>query len=668
MIFSLFALLLVDPINGQINDEVDYSDLTLEELFSIDIDSVIGASRYEQKISEAPSTISVITREEIQRYNYNTLIESLNSLHGFYQSYDRNYSYLGVRGFGRPADYNSRVLLLVDGHRTNENIYDASVLGTDAILDLQLIERVEVVRGPSSSVYGSNAFFGAINIITRTPASIGGIETSAEIASHDTYRLRVTYGDEFENGLGILLSASILDSNGPGRLYYPEYDDESSNFGIAENVDDDQSKQAYAKFLYKGITLTGAYVKRDKGIPTASFGSVFNDKKNHTWDEISFLNMAYDKTLDNDLKVQVSASYNQYDYYGDFIYDWSDEGDLSYLVTNKDFAYGKWWNASAHINGNFMEDRLSVVGGIEYRKNTDQNQRNFDDDSGDIYMYLDSQKKSEISSVYTQMDFKFNDEIRLSSGVRHDDYNTFGGTTNPRLGFIYQPAEDSTVKLLYGTAFRAPNAFELYYHDDGGQKANPWLKPEKIETLEFAFEHKFNEQYYGSISVFNYSIDGLISAEVDPIDELVVFGNLDEVNSKGVEIEFRANLENGLLGRASYSWQETKDATTQEILSNSPKHLIKLNVSGPIYKDSTFAGIELQYNSSRMTLGGGESGDFWLLNSTLFSRELAEGIDFTATVYNVFDTQYSFPGGPEHSQDVIEQNGRTFSAKLTIRF
>ena len=107
-----------------------------EEILFQDLPSVFGASKYEQKTSEAPAWVTLVTAEEIEAYGYRTLADILRSVPGFYATYDRNYSYLGVRGFLRPGDYNSRVLLLVDGHRTNDNIYDSTFYGNEALVEI----------------------------------------------------------------------------------------------------------------------------------------------------------------------------------------------------------------------------------------------------------------------------------------------------------------------------------------------------------------------------------------------------------------------------------------------------------------------------------------------------------------------------------------------------
>jgi len=203
-------------------------DLSMEELMKIEVDSVYGASGYEQKVTEAPAFITIITSDEIQRYGYRTLADVLRYVPGFYVSNDRNYSYIGVRGFNRPGDYNSRLLLLVDGHRVNDNVYDEAAIGTDFPIDIDLIERVEVIRGPNSSLYVASAFLGVINIVTKRVRDAKGLTTSGSGASYGTYSPRVTYGHQFESGLAMLLSGTYYDSHGHDSLYYKEFDSPST--------------------------------------------------------------------------------------------------------------------------------------------------------------------------------------------------------------------------------------------------------------------------------------------------------------------------------------------------------------------------------------------------------------------------------------------------------
>src|SRR5437868_2338633 len=122
------------------------SDINLEELMKMEIPVVEAASKYKQKTTEAPSSVTIVTADEVKRYGHRTLADILESVPGLYVSYDRNYSFLGIRGFNR--EDNSRVLLLVDGHRVNNSLSDGALIGTEFILDVDLIDRVEVIRGP----------------------------------------------------------------------------------------------------------------------------------------------------------------------------------------------------------------------------------------------------------------------------------------------------------------------------------------------------------------------------------------------------------------------------------------------------------------------------------------------------------------------------------------
>src|ERR1700693_6010658 len=148
---------------------------------------------------------------------------------------DRLYSYVGVRGFGRLGDWNSRILLLVDGHRINNNVDGHGMLGSEFLVDVDLIERVEIIRGPSSSLYGADAFFAVINVITRKPPQLKGVELSFAPASFGTYQGRASYGGQYK-GVDMLVSGTFYDSQGQ-TLFLPEFDSPAANFGITRNTD-----------------------------------------------------------------------------------------------------------------------------------------------------------------------------------------------------------------------------------------------------------------------------------------------------------------------------------------------------------------------------------------------------------------------------------------------
>ncbi|MGA8541516.1 MAG: TonB-dependent receptor plug domain-containing protein, partial [Terriglobales bacterium] len=159
MVLSL--LFVLAAIAGAQEKPKDIGEVSLEDLGNI---KVYSASKHLQNASDAPASVTVVTSDEIQKFGYRNLADILRSVSGFYVTYDRDYTFVGVRGFGRLGDWNSRILVLIDGHRVNNTVLGQAMLGNEFLVDVDMIERVEIVRGPSSSLYGANAFFAVINV------------------------------------------------------------------------------------------------------------------------------------------------------------------------------------------------------------------------------------------------------------------------------------------------------------------------------------------------------------------------------------------------------------------------------------------------------------------------------------------------------------------------
>jgi outer membrane receptor for ferrienterochelin and colicins len=205
----LFGMFRVSSAAAQQPAQDDLGKQSMEDLVKMNVDSVYGATKFLQKAEDAASSISVVTAEEIQKHGYRTLAEVLKSVSGFYVISDRNYSYVGVRGLSVPGDYNARILFLVDGHRVNENIFDGAYVSTEFPVDIDLVERIEIIRGPDSSAYGTGAFAAVINVITKRGRDLKALEFSAEAGSLNAYKGRMSFGDRFDNGLETLLSENL---------------------------------------------------------------------------------------------------------------------------------------------------------------------------------------------------------------------------------------------------------------------------------------------------------------------------------------------------------------------------------------------------------------------------------------------------------------------------
>lgn len=647
-----------------------------EDLLFGDIPSVYSASKYEQKVTEAPSSVSVITSDEIKRYGYRSLAEILQSVRGFLVTYDRNYNYVNVRGFGIPGDYNSRILVLVDGHRQNDALYDSAFIGTSAPVDIDLIDRIEIVRGPSSSIYGTSAFFAVINIITKRGRDFQGVEVSGDYGSFDAYKVRGSFGDRFENGVELLLSASYYQSDGDDDLFYKEFDDPSTNNGVAEDLDSDYFYDIYGMITFQDFTLQASYHDRTKDVPTAPWDTAFNED---LWvqDKIYWLDLKYDHVLENDLNILARVSYNYYWYEGKYPYDW---GPPDGIVPNRDRAEAEWLYGEIQARKIIMEKHNVILGG-EYQNNYKLNQKNYDQGFKSD-PYLDSKEDSYNVGIFVQDEYSMTDTLILNAGLRYDYYDSFGGTVNPRAALIYNPFEKTTFKAVYGQAFRAPSGYELYYDDGASTQIAPDdLDPETIQTFELIYEQYIGDNIRGTIVGSYYIINDLIALETDSANSVcyneatdtydapcLIFNNVDKVTGHGFEIELEGKWESGLTNRLSYSYQNTRNDETDRRLVNSPQHLVKFNLTIPLVRDKIFLGFEEQYTGKLKTIANNETADYFITNVTLFSKNLVEDLEFSASVYNLFDETYSFPGSEEHAQDRIEQDGMTYRVKLTYLF
>jgi outer membrane receptor for ferrienterochelin and colicins len=635
----------------------DPTQLSIEDLMKAEI---YTASKHWQTVAEAPSSISIVTADQIQKYGYRTLADILRSIRGIYVSYDRNYSYLGIRGFARPGDYNSRVLLLVDGHRMNDNVYDGAYIGTELPIDVDLIDRVEVIRGPGSSLYGGSAFFGVINVVTKRGRDLKGPVASFEAASFGTYKGRVSYGEAFRNGLEMLLSASFYHSAGQHRLFYGEFADPSTNNGFAIDADYDQYHNLFGDLSFRDFRIQGVYGSREKGIPTGSYGTVFNDSRTQTTDVSGFIELQYAHTFQNKWDATGRLSYSRYHYDGTYVYDYAGEGKPPF-VENKDATRSAWWGTEVNASKRLLEKHRLTLG-LEYRDNLQQDQRNYD--AVPFYQYTDDRHQSKVWGLYAQDEFRLRKDIIVTAGLRHDRYNAFGSATNPRFSVVYTPQEKTSLKLVYGQAFRPPNSYELYYNSSD---TAPHLNPETIKTTEAVLEQYIGRHVRLSASGYLNRIQGLINQQVDSNGQ-INYANLETVQGQGLGLEVEGKSSSGFEGRVAYTLQSSRSEQTGDVLSNSPKHLAKMNFTAPLARRRLFAGFEGLYTGRRRTPAGADLEGSFLTNLTLLSQRVVRGIDVSVGAYNLFNTRNADPGKKEHLQQFIEQDGRSWRLKLTYRF
>jgi outer membrane receptor for ferrienterochelin and colicins len=626
------------------------SEQSLEELMTIRVDTVSGAAKREQLVTEAPSSVTVVTAQEIATYGWRTLADVLRATRSFYVTYDRNYAYLGVRGFGRPTDYNNRLLVLLNGHRLNDNVYDATGVGTDFPVDLGLVERIEIIRGPGSALYGTSAFFAVIDVITKHGGGLTGVEGSVESASFDTWRARGSFGASDGTGRDLLLSVSHLTSAGIGSLHFPEYDDPATGPGVSTGADGDRASSLFASVRLGRLSFEGAISERDKHLPTGAWGTDLSDPRSQTLDQRAWLGATWRGEWDR-TDITARAFYDHMRYEGTY---WSEE-------PYSEYSGGDWVVGEVTATRTFAS-RHRLTAGTEYREHLRQLQSI---DAGDG-MFEDSHRSRQLG-LYLQDELRITDKITAVLGARADYWSLDGWSAHPRGGLIIRPDADTSLKLLYGSAYRAANAYERFY-TQGTALANPLLQPERLRTGEFVAERYVGGRLRLTAAAYVTHISRLISQYGD-IDEMTWYDNGAAVDAVGTELEAERRWTNGILARGSFTAQSAHEGESDRRLSNSPARLGTFRIEAPIVTRLATFGVDWQYVSERLTDKGATADAYALTNLTWrYTPRRLHGGSIAASVYNVFDTQYAHPVGAEFRQDMIPQDGRTFAIRATLGF
>jgi outer membrane receptor for ferrienterochelin and colicins len=655
-LIALLALFFAfDRCVAQAQPDQDVMTLNIEDLARV---KVYSASRHEEEVRDAPASVSVITAEEIQRYGWRTLGEALGSLRGYYTSYDRNYTYLGVRGFLRPGDYNSRILLLIDGHRLNDNVFGSAEMGTEFPLDLDLIDHIEVVRGPGSSLFGTNAVFGVINIITRRPAARSAVETAGDISSFLSRTGRITAQATRGNWSG-LLSGTLYESAGQSRLFFPEFASPANNGGFADNLDGDRCAQIFSDLQYGNLRVESLYSSRRKIIPTATYATNFDDPGTRTTDSDMYVDADYTRSLSAQTNLDVRAFYDHYSYYGTYAYGGTNPADRSLEF---DSAVADWSGVDATLDHQMGPHHFTV--GADYEYSFRVNQKTYYIGQPPV---LDDHRTPWQGAIYGEAEFKLGHNFTLHGGGRFDYFNAYGGALSPRAALVYSPNARTALKYIYGRAFRAPNAYESYYQDGMTQERplHP-LQKENIQSHELVFERDLKPWIGLTVDGYYNNLDHLIDWVTDPANGMTHSVNVGQDRGRGLEFELHAKRASGLEARASYALADAYDQINLQRLNNSPLHQAKLNALLPVTPHG-FVGLESVYTSAQQSYQETRVPPWFLTNLTLSSKPLWGGWEFSASCYNAFDRRWFSPMQTNAAQAAIQQDGRTFRFKISYR-
>ncbi|OHC64238.1 MAG: hypothetical protein A3H93_14190 [Rhodocyclales bacterium RIFCSPLOWO2_02_FULL_63_24] len=628
-------------------DEV--SGMGLEDLLHVEVQ---GASRYAQPLAEAPSSATVIPAADIRRFGFRDIGEALQSARGVYTSYDRGYTYLGVRGFSRPGDYNTRILLLVDDARNNDPIYDQAMVGNEAPIDIDWIKRLEFVPGPSSASYGGNALFGIVNAVLWTGADLNGSRVSLDASDGHGSRANLLSGGRTAGGLDWVAGISAYQRRGDD-LYFAEYDRPGTSDGLAHKRDGERYLKAMLKTSWENWRGSATFSQRRKHVPTAYYDTVFDAPGNFAQDTGYHFDIARTSTLVDALDQQIRVHIGRYAYDGEYPFDG---------YTNRDETRADWWSAEWQLTWTGWRGHR-LLGGIEARNYGRLEQRNFD--ISPRAENLDDRHSGRTSAVFVQDEWRIAPGWLANFGLRVDSQTTAPTIASPRAALIWHPRDEITLKLMGGRAFRAPNDYERDYGDNGvTQKGNPDLRPERIRTREATLDFTPTPRLRLGIGHYQYVLRDLIDQETDPADDLLVFRNRDKLSARGWETDVEAMFGGGWRVRGSLAWQSIDQPGGEPV--NSPRRLGKLLIDGPISSLGATLGLNVQAMGPRRSVLGRVAGH---VTGNLVLREARQhghGL-WSLGIYNLAGKRYRDPLGPEVAPiDSLERDGRQWRLRWEL--
>jgi outer membrane receptor for ferrienterochelin and colicins len=251
------------------------------------------------------------------------------------------------------------------------------------------------------------------------------------------------------------------------------------------------------------------------------------------------------------------------------------------------------------------------------------------------------------------------DWLSLVGGVRYTDYASQVEKVNPRAAAIIQASDNTTVKLLYGSAFRAPNNYELNYKSESqGFVSNPSLEAESLTSYELSVEQMLNKHHSINISVYRFSLDKLINSELIQTEagQVSRFGNTQGAESQGVELRYNGVFNNGTRVVFSGDYVDAVDSDTDVYLTNSPHTSLFAGLYLPVYDQKVFISPQLRYVGKLYSTLGQQIDDSSIWNLIATSDNLIKDTRISIGVYNLLDETYYNSGS---YLDLIPQMGRT---------
>lgn len=674
-VLLLSALLVTTPAFAAEDEEEE-----LALLFSRETKvSSVSKSTEAEDVREAAAQVTVITGDEIRAFGFRTLGDVLNGVPESFTGGDRTYAVAGIRGFARAGDYNTRVLLLLDGHAMNEPWNNYAPVGTDFPLDLAQVERIEFIAGPVSALYGTSAFFGAINVVTRSPErATGGVSYASGSAGDD--RASVWYG----NGLGAsdaerdgetrwhLLAYAVARNTQGETLHHEAFAADPATAGTERDTDHDRNGSGYVRMSRGPFSIAATAFSRRRGVTAAPYGSRFGDERTVTSDSHAAVDLSIAALKRKDLSLRVRAYGDVYRYEDAFRYD----PDPVFV----DLAISQWAGAEAVLEWTkgpsslvvSVEDSYAVVRQDSYERQGAGTTA--PDPTAPLNATPADVRRFNLARGSVQETLRLGARLRLVGGVYLESHQLYGFAAAPRAGVVASPWTGSTIKALYGRGFRTPSIYEAYFDDGDAQTGNGDLRTETVDGAELSvrqqigkplevFVNAFHAQYRDLIVI----VDG-IDVDPDPVGEDLrqQFQNGDPIAASGVTGGFRLRGPRGatLRGDATGFVFDVEEDDASRPHQGSPEWVAHLVGVLPIERGRASLAGRLSAVGARSGRGEDRLSPYVLADVGVRVNRIWRNVGATASVSNVFDAVYAQPAGDEYEPETLPMPRRRVMLEL----
>jgi outer membrane receptor for ferrienterochelin and colicins len=622
---------------------------------------VQAASKSLVQVDDSPASITVITREEILGFGWQTLADAMQAVRGVFTSSDRIYSYVGVRGFSPPGDLNTRILILWDGHSMNDVWAGQGFSARDLDVDLTELERIEVVRGPGSALYGTGAFFAVVNLVPRKAIDGRNVEGVVGAGGQLGVKARAT-GSYNGKSAGIIGSVAGFISRGAETT-------DLQDRGVVIGLDGERSIGATLYGRAGDFSLSAKWMQRRKDVSTAPFGSAVGAPGTTYVDARGFAEARFEHAWER-LTLNARAYFDGSAFRGTYAYP--DESDLTLdplpVFYEQDLGGAYWFGAEARGRMRLFGENFLTLG----LEGQGQLVRQATSRSG----LIDENYTRVLLSAFLLDEWRIHPRFSVTAGVRLDKYLDLAVIPiTPRAGLVIRPYSSGVTKVGFGRAFRAPNIYELYYNDANlTQRAAQSLNPETITTFELEHSHDFTEEFRVTIGGYHNLIDELVVLQTDeePVPQCGAIANTEQClayanapgtqHATGAELQLRWQPGRNLLVDVTYSFAYLWDQSSPAAL-NAPQHVVNARALVPIFDNYLRVSLHGLYQSPRGNDLIGRTGEALLLNLGL-SGEF-KWLRWYAGVQNLLDQRYRLPIVSEGQIGSVPQDGRTFWLELS---